>query len=142
MRTLALVTALMLAGCDVGFDWRKGPERPTPGFLDPNQTKEVDPSQRSWTNPDVALSDQERTDILALCAAIAAQDAEKGAVGADKGAYRTVHVLSKWGKELRGLADRDGRHSFAPPFAGLLKEESLDRASPECEGIVQRWAGR
>lgn len=141
MRSLALATLLLLSACDLGFDWRKGPSRPAPGFLDPNQEKVEDPSQRSWTNPDVDLSDTERADILVLCGAIATQDAAGGDAGGDIGAYRTVNMGSKWGKELRGQLDTKGRHVVAPRFAGLLKDESLDRASPECEGVVARWGG-
>lgn len=77
--------------------------------------------------------------MLSLCTAIAEQDANKGAAGADKGAYGDVRVRSRWGKELRKQIDRDGRHAFAPSFAELLQEEDLHRASPDCERVVQRW---
>lgn len=136
MRTPALLLCLGLLACE-----NTGPAL-TPDFLDPNRTMEADPTHRTWENPDVEMNDNERADFETLCVAISQADATNGAEGADKGTYGELRVYSKWGKEMRRQLDRDGRYPFAPPFARVLKEESLDRSSPACEGVVQRWLGK
>ena len=132
----SLLLLALLSACE-----NTGPEL-TPDFLDPNRAMADAPSKRTWTNPDVEMDEKEKVDFQALCAGIAAQDAQKGAAGADKGTYGELRVLSRWGKELRDQLDRDGRHVFGPKFAKLLKDEQLDASSPECGAVVQAWLGR
>ena len=97
-------------------------------------------SERSYDNPDVAMSAAERADIEAMCAAVVEEDRKGTPRSKDRGAYGQIKAQSKWGTEMIKHLNQEGRHLVAPRIARLLQYEGMKWASQDCRTLVNRYS--
>lgn len=95
---------------------------------------------RSYDNPDAALSDDEKDDILHICAAIVQCDDQKLSGASEAAVYKSFKPKSEWGKLMVKHLQTEGRAKAGSRVARLLKQEDLKWASADCRTVVKRYA--
>ena len=95
---------------------------------------------RSYDNPDAALSDDEKYDILQICAAIVKCDVHKDSGATETAVYKSFKPKSEWGKLMVKHLQSEGRAKAGSRIARLLKQEDLKWASSDCRTVVKRYA--
>jgi hypothetical protein len=142
MRRLAMLSLMVLPGCFRLYS-----------MLDDTGTAEapiatIDPAAppdkstvRSYGNPDVALSNEERADIALLCSTIVSADNAHLSGEAEAAHHASFKTTTEWGKTMHLHLIQSGRKVVAPRLARLLSGEGLKWSTPDCRTVVNRFSG-
>lgn len=99
-----------------------------------------DQKGRSYDNPDAAITDDEKDDILQICAAIVHCDDQKLSGASEAAVYKSFKPKSEWGKLMVKHLQTEGRAKAGSRVARMLKHEDLKWASSDCRTVVKRYA--
>ncbi len=130
----ASLAAAPLVGCDDNTDTASGTA---------NAAAEGEPKKpvgRSYQNPESALTEQERADILMICDALVDADRRHLKKSDEKGFFSKLPAESDWGKLMVKHLTAEGRKKAGPRVARLLAQEDLRWASARCRRVLAKYS--
>ena len=105
-----------------------------------NAIQELEPpAERSYDNPDVALTDQEFAEIDSFCEATMACVRERCDVDQHKVKFKRVKVKSNWGNKLQDHFVNEPLDKVGRKLGQLVEQEGLHHKSSACRRVRARF---